>query len=184
MSAAPTRDPRPLRLAAGLLATVMLGSVVAGIVFGRPWELRQPPELTRVTLGDSGRSIDVPAPIAAKPVTENAGDGTISYLFGSSGHAPMTIEVRLVRPPAPMTAADYEDARKSLQESKTLTLPDGEWLGPAKLQTAGERTWVACHASERRHGVLVDRLGLPALLCPEIRRQTQTDHNRREAQAT
>jgi len=107
-------ERRPSLLAAVgalALAAAMLGSVAAALVTGKPWELARP-SLSRVPIGDTGLTIEVPGGVAA---TREQNAKVPIWSFGTFGETPVVFEV-IVSPASGDGDALYEEVRKALDE--------------------------------------------------------------------
>jgi membrane associated rhomboid family serine protease len=92
----------PVRLAAGALGALLVGSMAVALARGRPWAPEQPWRVERVAIGGSGWSIEVPAgfSLAADPVLRR-------WTWGDLNADGARIVVYLPGPPPPWT--DPED---------------------------------------------------------------------------
>jgi membrane associated rhomboid family serine protease len=134
------RGGRAVTAAAALAWTVVLGALVTGIVAGRPWDVRRPPEHWRVTmLPGSGFSVELPPTFELRRVPARSPDAR-AYVAGHPFLHPLAASIHLLPAPggdpAQYAAAMLEEARRALR-------PRGEGVRNAWPVTLAGRPFVA-----------------------------------------
>ena len=154
--------PTPSRgwtLAALIAVTAMVNSVSFALVHNKPWQGAAKPAFTRVTVGDTGLSIELPfAPSAPETQTQ---DGMQLFSYGTLEDHPIAVEI--IDHPLGVTISDAQMADVMADEIEGLnadSLPNSQSLGPAHVVTVGGRpaafaaakiktvtvhTWVSIH---------------------------------------
>jgi rhomboid protease GluP len=145
---APPRAPAIWIALATVLGLAMAGSIGAALVTGKPWQLRGPVTYTRVVVGNTGISLEIPERLASAPIVSSKGDQeVVTYHAGESGRG---IEVNVSPGPTSLSQAlksdFFEQATVQLRGPGPLgTKPVGE----PSIVLAGDRRWVfARHVSE------------------------------------
>lgn len=154
--------PTPSRgwtLAALIAVAAMVSSVSFALVLNKPWQGAAKPAFTRVTVGDTGLSIELPFTPRA-PVTQTQ-DGMQLFSYGNLDEHPIGVEI--VNHSLGTVVTNDQMADVMADEIKGLntgSVPNSEALGPAQLVTIGGRqaafaaakiktvtvrTWVSIH---------------------------------------
>jgi membrane associated rhomboid family serine protease len=139
------REPRAsmgLTLAAVAVAIALVGSVAVAIAQGRPWELGQAPELTRVAVADTGVSVEMPASIAGATVEQPDLSGRIIG-YGTDLSGPIAVEVRVDPLPEEIPADMIDAALETLRGALQGAPPQGSAREEdARIVTIGARKLV------------------------------------------
>jgi membrane associated rhomboid family serine protease len=133
------RSSSGLTLVALALSIAMIGSVAAALATGRPWQIGEPPVLTRVQVADTGVTLEIPSVMAGALVDEHQ-DGVRILRYGKLSEYPLIVELLIVGlaqvvPPEQLEEV-LETERKALQE---VAIPGAQRQTDAVLATQGGR---------------------------------------------
>jgi rhomboid protease GluP len=110
-------------LGAIALAVAMLASVAVALAKGRPWEIKRPPVLQQVQIGDTGLRVRLPSVIAARPEIERR-DITQTFSYGDLRRSPLAVEIVVTSLPAPLAPGEMRAAMLLLQAAAAAAPPD------------------------------------------------------------
>jgi rhomboid protease GluP len=133
-------EPRPrplLSIAAVAVAAAMALSVVLAIATGKPWKLGGAPELSRVPIGDTGLTVEVPEGLTAVQGPGNHGSTVVSFV--GSG-MPVRFEIVVGSLPQAPTAEEMDATMAGIRAELDAKAPPG-WTknGAATKTTIGAK---------------------------------------------
>jgi membrane associated rhomboid family serine protease len=146
MVAAPGAEPHqgalragwPLRLGAALSAAILALGLGLGLARGQVWKLAEPPRYERLTLPQSGWTVEIPTELRLQSDANPDPDKPES-VFGDLVEDPAVVDVILLPMPLDPSALDaaYGDMQQALDKA---TPPDGaKKQGPTAERRVGPR---------------------------------------------
>jgi len=138
-----TRGARAVTAAAALAWAIVVGALATGIVAGRPWDVRRPPERWRLAaLPGSDFSLELPPTFTLQRVPAQDDDAR-AYVAGHLALHPLAVSIQLLRtePGAGDDPATY--AAAMLAEALRARRPAGEGVREAQRVTLAGRPFVA-----------------------------------------
>lgn len=136
------RSSQSLTLGALAISIAMLGSVAVAFAVGRPWQIGEPPVLTRVQLADTRVALEIPSVIAGSPVEENK-EGFRVFGFGNLASAPVMVELVVHVLPQAVPPDELDEVMQLERKGAQETNPAGaKRQGDAKIVTVGGRPFV------------------------------------------
>ena len=121
---------------------ILRTSLGLALAVGRPWELREPPVLVPVPVGDTGLVVDVPSSIATPPTVNEEG-GVRIFSFGSLLDQVAAVEIVVNTLPE---AVAPEDMASLMEQEKVAAqraaLPGAVRVDDAKIENVGDYPFV------------------------------------------
>ncbi len=118
-----------LTFGSALVVAVMVGSLVVGMTWTRPWELRDPPETTRVSVAHLGLSLELPQRLARPPVIDLERPDAVT--FGTLGEDPMVVHLARYAVSSsselanPRALLEHFASAAGMPDMTPIELPDG-----------------------------------------------------------
>jgi membrane associated rhomboid family serine protease len=120
------RVPNKAIAAAAIVAGVlMIGSVAAALINGKPWELREPLTFKPTSLAPAHLTIDLPDELARHHEEETRASGTRIVTFGEAGNSPLLIEVVIIDLGQPLPNEAVDAATDNIVNAFTTSIPKG-----------------------------------------------------------
>ena len=140
------RTPFWLAPATALLAAVVVASIGAAFVTGRPWDLLHAPTLERVNLGSSGLSLLVPRELRARK-DETLPPATHTWQFGDPVKDGLLIVVIETHFEGLLSGTDVEAILETIKTADVMKVPPGFVATPVEHVLHAPRPWNVVRAT-------------------------------------